>query len=120
VDGCTQNVVSVMADETDSGTSVADLVDQLRVRLAATPDRQMKVLEQVAGILGADWPRTARRRFDATGALASVRLLRAADVPRVETGPPEVLAVDLTVDVSGVQAVESAQDLGQLASALMS
>lgn len=119
VDGCSQHIASLMTDETDSGTSISELVDQVRSRLATTPDRQMKVLEQVAAILGTDWPRTARHRFDATAAAASLRLMETSVIPRVPLGPPEVLAVDLTVDVSAVEPVADGPALGVLAASLL-
>ena len=105
IDGLAMHVASIVTGETDTGLSVSDLVDLLRARLVTAPDRQMKVLEMVAATLGNDWPHTSGRRFDDQVARSSVRVLKASDVPRVEAGPPEILDVSLTVDVSEVTAL---------------
>lgn len=105
VEGCAQQLVSIMTVETDLGTSVAGLVERVRLLLAATPERQMKLLDKVSETLGSDWPQTARHRFDEAGGLASLRVLPANAVPRVDPGPPEVLDVKLTIDVSDVPAL---------------
>jgi hypothetical protein len=101
-EGVQIHVVSLMTTETDLGSSVADLVEDLRWRLASVPDRQMKVLEKVAETLGVGWPDTSGRRFDKEAAVESFRLFRATDIPRVEPGPPEVLEVQITSDVSDI------------------
>jgi hypothetical protein len=108
IDGLEMHIASIVTAETDLGLSVADLVDLLRVRLATAPDRQMKVLEMVADTLGNDWPHTSGRRFDDEAARSSFRVLQASDIPRVDPGPPAVLEVGLTVDVSGVPGLSEA------------
>lgn len=101
VDGADVRVVSVMTTVTDAGTSVQELVARLESRLS--PTRQMKVHAQVAATLGSSWMTEISKRFDETQAAASVRVLDASAVPRVEPGPAQVLTVDLTVDCSGVE-----------------
>lgn len=99
VDGAEQHVVSVMTTEAQPGTSVGDLVDELSA-LVPVP-QQLKLLEQVATILGPDWPQTAGRTFDRDSGLAGLAIFEAAIVPRVEPGAPAVLEVALTVDLTG-------------------
>ena len=96
--------MSVVTTETQPGTSVGDLVDML---LSQVPvPQQLKLLEQVATILGPDWPENARRTFDRESGLAGLAVFKANSSPRVEPGPPTVLAVDLTVDLTGTPAVD--------------
>lgn len=116
VGGVHQHVASLQTVETNLGSSVADLVAQLSARLSNAPSAQMRLLEQLSEVLGSDWPRSTRRRFDSQGASDSLRILPASEVPRVEPGPAEVLKVDLTVDVSRVPPLgrEELDDAGPL------
>jgi hypothetical protein len=102
VAGCTVTVLSVMTTETHLGTSIGDLVGRLEDLLAGDPARQMKVHEQVADVLGADWPNHLDHRFDERQAKESALLLPAGDIPRVEQPPPEVLEVRLKVNCTDV------------------
>lgn len=103
VAGSTVTVLSIMTTETSSGTSVADLVHWLEDALSGDAPRQMKLHEQVADVLGADWVNHLEHRFDEQQARESATLLPAVSVPRLEEPPPEVLEVRLTVDCSGVE-----------------
>jgi hypothetical protein len=106
VDGAEQHVVSIMTTEAQPGTSVGDLVAELSGRLPVP--QQLKLLEQVAAILGPDWPETATRSFDRESGVGTFAVLAASDVPRVEPGPPAVLEVSLTVDLTGTPHVDRA------------
>jgi hypothetical protein len=97
VAGSTVTVLSIMTTETHAGTSVGDLVDRLEELLAGDAVRQMKVHEQVADVLGADWPNHLDHRFDERQAKESALLLPAGDIPRVEPGSSDVLEVRLRV-----------------------
>jgi hypothetical protein len=118
VRGVSQHVVSLMTAESDTGTSVADLVEELQSRSAGDSVRQLKLLNQVAATLGVDWPATARRRFDRMAALESLQVFAAADVPRVEPGPPSVSDVELSVDLSRVAPLTS-EELSGLAALVL-
>lgn len=95
-------VVSVMTTETDNGTSVSDLVEMIESRLSSDFDRQMKLHEQAAAILGGDWASYCNRRFDLQEAKHSLVVLDPIDVPQVPSPASEVLEVTLTVDCSSV------------------
>lgn len=107
-------VLSIMTTETQAGTSVGDLVERLEQLFAGDPTRQMKVHEQVADILGADWPRHLARRFDETQAMESAALLPADDIPRVESPHPAVLEVTLKVDCTDVEPESAPSGLAAL------
>jgi hypothetical protein len=114
VAGSTVTVLSIMTTETSSGTSVRDLVHWLEDALSGDAPRQMKLHEQVADVLGADWVNHLEHRFDEQQARESATLLPAVSVPRVEEPPPEVLEVRLTVDCSGVEPEQAPTGLAAL------
>lgn len=95
-------VASLMTTETGAGTPIGGLVSRLENCLANDASRQMKVHQQVAETLGADWARDMGRKFDVAQAAQSLALFDPADVPKVDGGPSEVLEVRLTVDCSNV------------------
>ena len=99
----TVTVLSIMTTETQAGTSVGDLVERLEHLFAGDPARQMKLHEQVADVLGADWPNHLDHRFDEQQATESAALLPADDIPRVESPDPAVLEVKLKVDCTDVE-----------------
>ena len=114
VGGVDTHVASVMTTETRLGTSVGQMVERVEQLVLGHPDRQMKVHEQVAEILGPDWFRRAGRRFDEAQASGSLAVLECEAVPRVADPPPDVLKVRLTVDCSDVPHVSPSQGLGAL------
>lgn len=95
------HVASILTTATGMGTSVADLVDRLDSVLSSDPDRQLKIHEQVSATLGPDWEGSGLK-FDEHQGRASLRYMRAEDVPGVDPPPPEVLEVRLKVDCSAV------------------
>jgi hypothetical protein len=103
VAGSPVTVLSVMTTETHAGTSIGQLVTRLEHLLAGDPPRQMKVHEQVADVLGADWPNHLEHRFDEQQARESALLLPAGDIPRVEAEDPAILEVKLKVDCTDVE-----------------
>lgn len=107
-------VLSIMTTETCAGTSVGELVKRLEHLFAGDPTRQMKVHEQVADILGADWPSHLDHRFDEQQARESTLLLPADDIPRVEAPDPAVLEIKLTVDCTDVEPEPAPRGLSAL------
>jgi Putative PD-(D/E)XK family member, (DUF4420) len=110
----TVTVLSIMTTETHAGTSVGDLVERLEHLFAGDPTRQMKVHEQVADVLGADWPNHLDHRFDEQQATESAALLPADDIPRVEAPDPAVLEVKLKVDCTDVEPESAPSGLASL------
>ena len=105
VEGAVVHVASLITTASSNGTSIGELMARLEARLGAHPSLQVVVHEQVADVLGPQWFRHCETRFDATQATATLAVLRAEDVPRVEPGSPEVLRVDLQVDCSRAPAM---------------
>ena len=103
VAGSEVTVLSVMTTETHAGTSIGQLVARLEHLLAGDPARQMKVHEQVADVLGADWPNHLEHRFDEQQAHESALLLPAREIPSVEVEDPAVLEVKLKIDCTDVE-----------------
>lgn len=62
--GADVRVVSIMTTETGAGTSIGDLVARVERGLGGDARRQIKVHQQVAATLGADWARYLNHRFD--------------------------------------------------------
>jgi hypothetical protein len=112
----TVTVLSIMTTETQAGTSVGDLVARLEHLFAGNPTRQMKVHEQVADVLGADWPSHLGHRFDEQQAKESAVLLPADHIPRVESHDPAVLEVKLKVDCTDVDPEPAPTGLAALVS----
>lgn len=103
VAGSVITVLSIMTTETHAGTSIGQLVTRLEHLLAGDPARQMKLHEQVADVLGADWPNHLEHRFDEQQARESALLLPAGEIPRVVADDPAILEVRLKVDCTDVK-----------------
>jgi hypothetical protein len=100
-------VASIMTTETNSGTSLRDLVNRLRYRLTADPHQAMRLNEQVAQTLGPDWASYLDRRFYEAQAKASLVFLPADGVGRPAEVPTGVSGVRFVADCSQVLAVDS-------------
>jgi hypothetical protein len=103
VAGSVVTVLSIMTTETHGGTSIGQLVTRLEHLLAGDPARQMKVHEQVADVLGSDWPNHLEHRFDEQQARESALFLTADEIPRVMADDPAILEVKLKVDCTDVE-----------------
>lgn len=88
-------IASLITHRVGGGLSVADLVDEVQGRLFGHPDTQLRVLQTVIGVLGADWLSTQEIRFDAQAAGRSLRFFESASVPRIP--------LPLPAGVSGVR-----------------
>jgi hypothetical protein len=92
---------SIMTTETGAGTSIGDLVSRVEQALG-DPQRQIKLHQEVAATLGADWGHYLSHRFDEVQAEQTLVVLDPALVPQVEDPPPAVTSVSLTVDCTDV------------------
>jgi hypothetical protein len=93
-------VTSLMAERTQGGTSLDDLVDSIRARVT---DAQLLIRldSVVAQTLGQDWRAMQETRFDLQRAMESVRFLDASSIPSVTfPAPPEVSSVHFRVDLT--------------------
>ncbi|MFW5473152.1 PD-(D/E)XK motif protein [Knoellia sp. CPCC 206450] len=119
VAGSAVTVLSIMTTETHAGTSIGQLVARLEHLLAGDAARQMKVHEQVADVLGADWPNHLEHRFDEQQAHESALLLPAGDIPRVDAADPAILEVKLKVDCTDVEPDPAPSGLAALISSTL-
>ena len=93
-------IASVLIERAQGGSSVADLVDVIRSRVA-DPAVLLRMDSVVAQIVGRDWRSTQQVRFDLELAVSSLRFLDAATVPAVPLPlPAEVTGVHFRVDLT--------------------
>jgi hypothetical protein len=93
-------IASLMTERCAGGTSLNDLVDSIRARVA-DPDHLIRLDSAIAQTLGQDWRAMQQTRFDLQQAVQSLRFIDAATVPSVANPtPPEVSAVHFRVDLS--------------------
>ncbi|MBI3469643.1 MAG: PD-(D/E)XK motif protein [Planctomycetes bacterium] len=93
-------IASLFAERTQGGTSLNDLVDAIRARVA-NPDLLIRLDSVVAQTLGQDWRAMQETRFDLQQAIQSLRFVDAAVIPSVASpSPPEVSAVHFRVDLT--------------------
>ena len=93
-------IASVVTDRSQGGTSLNDLVDSIRTRVA-DPDHLIRLDSVVAQTLGQDWRAMQQTRFDLQQAIQSSRFIDGATIPSVPVPvPPEVSAVHFRVDLT--------------------
>ena len=93
-------IASVLTERSEGGTSLNDLVDSIRARVA-DPDHLIRLDSVVAQTLGQDWRAMQQTRFDLQQAAQSLRFIDAAAIPSVANPtPPEVSAVHFRVDLT--------------------
>jgi hypothetical protein len=93
-------IASLLIDRVEGGTSVNDLVDSIRAKIA-DPGLLIRLDSVVAQILGQDWRAVQRVRFDLQQATHSLRFIDATSIPSVPVPvPPEVSAVHFRVDLT--------------------
>jgi hypothetical protein len=93
-------IASLLTERSEGGTSVNDLVDSIRARVA-DPDHLIRLDSVVAQTIGQDWRAVQHTRFDLQQATQSLRFIDASTVPSVANPtPPEVSAVHFRVDLS--------------------
>ncbi|WHP18903.1 PD-(D/E)XK motif protein [Cellulomonas sp. ES6] len=99
VEGAVSTVVSIVTTPTHAGASVLDLVNEVQERLGARANLAVKLWQIVAATVGEDWiADTAGARWDRDEGAASLRVMRAASIPRVmEPLDQAILSVRLRV-----------------------
>lgn len=104
VEGAVSTVVSVVTTATHAGSSVVDLVNEVQARLGGRADLAVKLWQVVAATVGEDWVTdTATARWDRDQGVASLRVMRATSIPRVEDRlDGAILSVRLRVLCEGV------------------
>jgi len=94
-------VASILLEETDSGTTVSDLLDDIVARCSAYPELQMKVWDMVGGTLGQCAGPVMRRAVALESSIGSLRFFKMEDIPAIRGALPQ-----------GLTAVHFRSDLG--------
>jgi hypothetical protein len=93
-------IASLLAERTQGGTSLNDLVDSIRTKVTDAT-LLIRLDSVVAQTLGQDWRAMQDTRFDLQQAIQSLRFVDAAIIPSVAApSPPEVSAVHFRVDLT--------------------
>ena len=102
-------VASVFVERAGSGTSLAEIIDKVRLRIGGDSE-QLMMLDKVIGMtLGNTWRQAMDERFDYELARHSLAFYEASAVPSVSPiMPSEVSNVRFTSDLSGIASVDLA------------
>ena len=93
-------IASLLIERMEGGTSINDLVDAIRGRIA-DPGLLIRLDSVVAQTLGQDWRAGQQVRFDLQQAIHSLRLVEGSAIPSVAVPVPgELSAVHFRVDLS--------------------
>lgn len=93
-------IASLLIEQVVGGTSINDLVDAIRGRIA-DPCLLIRLDSVVAQTLGQDWRAVQQVRFDLEQATHSLRFIEASTIPSVPVPvPAEVSAVSFRVDLT--------------------
>lgn len=93
-------VASVLIEASGGGTSIPELVAEIRHRLGAHADLVQRVDNVVAALMGSDWPDTFAARFDRELASQSLAFYLAEDIPQLRCEvPPGVTGVQFMADL---------------------
>jgi hypothetical protein len=81
-------IASVLVERAGGGTSVEDLLAELRATLAPSPELMLKAESIVTATLGSTFRAAIGERFDREAARGSLAYFRAEDVPSLQEAPP--------------------------------
>ena len=108
--GTTALIASLFVEKAGAGTSLAELLDQVRHRIGNNLDLLMQVDKVVGMTLGSSWRHAMDERFDYELARHSLAFYDTAAVPSVHPKvPSEVSNVRFTSDLSASSPAELAQ-----------
>ena len=95
-------IVSVMVRRVSGGTTILELMDELRYQLSESPHHLLRLYRLVAMTLGDRWRESASEMFDRAAARHSLAFFQASAVPMVNPDlPPGVSNVRFVSDLSG-------------------
>lgn len=120
-DGTRLIVASIMVQSSGAGTSVHELLENIRSRIAGSPSLFFRVMRQVHETLGESWRGVQGVRFDYQAAMESVCYYDGAKIPRVGQPLPDgVSEVSFVAELSRVHAISEdlVASLGELAGCL--
>jgi len=81
-------VASIRVEHAGAGTTLHDLLAELRVALAESPDVLLRIESVVATTLGSTFRTAVTERFDRETARASLAYYRVQDIPSIRENPP--------------------------------
>ena len=100
--GTTLVIVSVIVNRAGGGTTINDLIDELRSTFSGSPDRLLRLYKVITLTLGVRWREADLEMFDRSAARQSMALFRPSDVPMVSPDlPPGVSNVRFSSDLTG-------------------
>ena len=100
--GTTLVIVSVIVNRAGGGTTINDLIDELRSILSASPHRLLRLYKVITLTLGARWREAELEMFDRSAARQSLSFFRPSDVPMVSPDlPTGVSNVRFSSDLTG-------------------
>ena len=95
-------IVSVIVNRAGGGTTIDELVDELRYRLSGSPQRLLRLYKVVTLTLGERWRESVLEMFDRPAARHSLAFYPPSDVPMVSPDlPPGVSNVRFSSDLTG-------------------
>lgn len=101
-EGATLAIVSVIVNRAGGGTTVNDLIDELRSLFSGSPHRILRLYKVVALTLGDKWHEAELDMFDRPAARQSLAFFGSPDVPMVSPDlPAGVSNVRFSSDLTG-------------------
>jgi hypothetical protein len=82
-------VASILVQRSGAGSSVFDLLDEIRTKIAQQPQLVLRVARQVHETLGNTWQGAKNVRFDFEAAVESIRYFDSDQIPKVSQPLPE-------------------------------
>lgn len=96
-------VASIFVQRSGAGSSVFDLLDGIRTRIAQQPQLVLRITRQVHETLGNAWQSAKDVRFDLEAAVESIRYFDCDQIPKVSQPLPEgVSRVSFVASLEGV------------------
>lgn len=100
--GTTLVIVSVIVNRAGGGTTISDLIDELRFRFSGSPHRILRLYRVVTLTLGDRWREAELDMFDRAAARQSLAFFRPSDIPMVNPDlPAGVSNVRFSSDLTG-------------------
>ena len=115
-------IASVFVERAGNGTSLLDLLEQMRCQVSTNMDLIAKMDDVVALTLGNSWRHAINERFDYELAQQSLKFYEASDIPSVSPSlPQDVSAVRFASDLSRTNSISitSYRNLGGLFEAIL-
>ena len=115
--GTTLAIVSVIVNRAGGGTTINDLIGELRSHFSGSPHRLLRLYKVITLTLGATWREAELEMFDRFAARQSLAFFRPSDVPMVSPDlPTGVSNVRFSSDLTGKTpySIREARALGGL------